>query len=383
MRSLIAVAALVGTVALGSPAQAASVPTLPSGSDSSCVAPSTQTVTELPWAQKWLAPARAWDLTRGRGTTVAVVDSGVGSPASLAGAVESGTTDCRGHGTFLASLVAGRPRDGIGFSGIAPAATVLAVPITTTADVASPVRLAAPDGLAHGIIDAVEQNADVVLIGANANTGSDALRYAVRVASAANVLVVAGVGTVDRNGRPLGAYPAAYPEVLGVGAIEANGVAAPFSAAGGDVDLAAPGVGIVGAGPSGDGHYAADGTAMAAAFVAGTAALVRAYRPDLDADGVVARLRFTAVPPPTLPRDAALGFGTVNPAGAVGDEIPADVGVTAAPPSVAAVAVPARPKPDHAAEFAAVAITGGSTVLLVVGWTIHMVLSRSRTRRSS
>src|SRR5690349_5384550 len=42
-----------------------------------CTTPTNVMWPEVPWAQQRLAGQRAWDLTRGEGITVAVIDTGV------------------------------------------------------------------------------------------------------------------------------------------------------------------------------------------------------------------------------------------------------------------------------------------------------------------
>jgi len=87
----------------------------------------------MPWPQQQMAPERAWELTRGDGVTVAVVDTGVSADSGpLTGAVRDGVDvapgsnggdaddDCIGYGTFVAGLIAARPREGVGFAGVAP-----------------------------------------------------------------------------------------------------------------------------------------------------------------------------------------------------------------------------------------------------------------------
>ena len=93
----------------------------------------------VPWAQQEFRPARLWGFTRGAGQVVAVVDSGVSATApALSGAVlpglnavtgGPGDTDCIGHGTFAAGIIAARPAPGAGFAGLAPAARILPVDV--------------------------------------------------------------------------------------------------------------------------------------------------------------------------------------------------------------------------------------------------------------
>src|ERR1700749_276236 len=81
-----------------------------------------------------LDPAAAWRFSRGDGQLVAVLDTGVRPGPRLPGVqpggdfVETtdGLTDCDGHGTLVAGLIAGQPADD-GFSGVAPAARVLSI----------------------------------------------------------------------------------------------------------------------------------------------------------------------------------------------------------------------------------------------------------------
>lgn len=95
------------------------------GSDPTAVTPS----------QAALNLGAAWQFSRGEGQLVAVLDSGV-RPGPRLPNVEAGgdfveatdgLTDCDGHGTLVAGIVAGQPSDEDGFSGVAPAARVLSI----------------------------------------------------------------------------------------------------------------------------------------------------------------------------------------------------------------------------------------------------------------
>ena len=107
-----------------------------------------------------------------------------------------------------------------------------------------------------------------------------------------DVIVVASAGN---DGRTRPQWPAAYDDVLAVASVSLADRPSSFTNRGSWIDVAAPGEGVVSAFPRA--VYARwDGTSMAAPFVAGQAALLRAQRPDADEEDVAVRIRGTAVP---------------------------------------------------------------------------------------
>jgi type VII secretion-associated serine protease mycosin len=309
-------------------------------------------VTEQPWPQRRLALERVWPLTTGAGVAVAVVDTGVdGRHPLLAGHVLPGAdvvagggpadVDCVGHGTFVAGLIAGQRRPGIGFSGVAPGATILPVRQTNGDDGTAAT-------LAAGIRTAVDLGATVVNVSITVAATSPVLEDAVRYARARDVVIVAAAGNDAENGNPM-QYPAAYPGVVAVGAVDPADQRTDFSETGTGVSVLAPGVDLVAPGAGGAGMVTgAKGTSFAASFVSGVAALVRAYHPALTAAQVKHRIEVTADHPParSLP-DPKLGFGVVNPYRAVTGVLPEELGPIATP-TRAAIAVASRPpaEPD-------------------------------------
>lgn len=342
-------------------------------------------VHSLPWAQQWLAPQRAWPVTRGSGVVVAVLDSGVAaSVPQLAGRVEAGvdvlaagpaTTDCTGHGTFAAGLIAAASAPGVGFVGVAPAATILPVRVADGGSVSAAV-------LAEGVRAAVDRGANVIDVPVTVPASTPGLASAVGYARSHDVVVVAGVADgagTDPTADPRG-YPAAYPSVLSVAALAADGTLTPAQS-GAAAELAAPGADLVSVGPGGGGQVTGEGTGFAASLVAGTAALVRAYWPHLDAAGVVHRLEATADPPPDGQGTSQIRWGEVNPASAVGALLPEEWPGGVLPASASTGVHVVRPvPPGHRATVVALGVLGLAAVLATAGWLLGYAIPAGRHR---
>ncbi|RKS72669.1 type VII secretion-associated serine protease mycosin [Motilibacter peucedani] len=394
MRALLRAAALLAAAAVP---VVGGVPLAPARAATSRCATTPDQQVARPWQQSRLQPGRVWPLTRGAGVTVAVIDSGVDATSPhLRGAVDVGPdvlgrpgggsgVDCSGHGTEVASLVAGRVLAGTPFAGIAPEARVLSIRQTERLEQGQP--RGTTNGMATAIRAAVAAGARVINISATAEGSTPALKAAVDYAVAHDVVVVAAAGNDDGT-RPAGDdgstpptyYPAAYPEVLAVAATDSADARADTSHAADYVDVAAPGQQVVVAGANGPGRYAVvTGTSFATPLVAGTVALVRAYLPQLTAAQVVARIEATADAPPAG-RDAGVGAGVVDPYAAVTAVLPAEgaAGVHSAPP-VAAAALPV-PRHAHRTSLIGVVLAAaglGAAALLAV---VALVLPRGRRR---
>ncbi|MFF2328601.1 MULTISPECIES: S8 family serine peptidase [unclassified Streptomyces] len=276
-----------------------------------------------PWAQQRLDLEQANRYTRGHDVLVAVVDTGVSPQAyGLAGRVRAtgaAARDCVGHGTFLAGLIAASAMPESGFAGVAPEARVLAERGTDQWGRASAAQVA------QGIESAVAAGARVVDVSAALPENTAQLQAAVDHAIAKDVLLVAPAApdtqpgtTADQPSDPPPAryWPASADGVLSVVDVDIDGsrpdgVPEPERA-----ELAAPGSGITGIGPSGTGNYVAGGASVAAAFVVGTAVLVRARLPQLTAAQSAARLKATAAHATVPLLDPAGALSTVLPSGA-------------------------------------------------------------------
>lgn len=323
------------------------------------------------------------DITRGAGVTVAVIDTGVDAGhRDLAGAVMpgidllpdpigDGRDDLDGHGTAMAGLIAARGHgDDDGVLGVAPAAKVL--PIRTGIG-----GYGSSSYMTEAVAFAKRRGARVVNM--SFGTSDDTpLREAVRAAQAADMVLVSSSGNKGAIGDD---YPAKYPEVLAVGAVDDRGRIGKISVTGSHVDLTAPGVDIVSPGVFGSGYRVASGTSDATAIVSGAAALIRAKYPDLTAAEVVHRLTATATDAGAPGRDDAYGYGRLNLLKALTADVPA-LAPSAPAAGPGATAGPAVADSDPAPRRTSPLVIGGvaiGLVLLLGGGVIALLLRRQRT----
>jgi subtilisin len=229
---------------------------------------------EIPWGVERVGAPTFWKQTKGQGIKVAVIDTGISSKhPDLRGQVKGrvtiaskgeGSTRMDGHGTHVAGTIAAiANRRGI--VGVAPAVELYDV------------RAFAADGTAtiadivEGINWSVENGMHVINMSFGTPEDNYALHHAVKQAARAGIVMVASAG--NNGGKP--EYPAAYREVVAVGAIDRDNRLASFSSRGPGIDVFAPGVGIKSTWLNGS-YRVLDGTSMAAAHISGLYALMLA-----------------------------------------------------------------------------------------------------------
>ncbi|MER5770561.1 type VII secretion-associated serine protease mycosin [Streptomyces sp. NPDC001985] len=288
------------------------------------------------WGLDALNTDEAWRTSKGAGITVAVLDTGVDDQhPDLLGNVLPGKDligfgATRGdrawarHGTAMAGIIAAHghgPAGGDGVMGIAPEAKILPVRvILESGDKArDKARNSRGTALAKGIRWAADHGADVINLSlgddsesAHAEAGEDA---AVRYALSKGAVVVASAGNGGEKGDRV-SYPAAYPGVIAVTAVDRYGTHASFSTQRWYATVNAPGVDVVIPDPDRK-YYQGWGTSAAAAFVSGAVALVRSAHPELTPAQIKKLLAETARDSPENGRDDAKGYGMVDPAAAI------------------------------------------------------------------
>ena len=269
------------------------------------------------WAQLRLAIDGAWDLSRGNGVMVAVLDSGVdGRIEQLSGRVTVGAdvtvgngrgdTDCLGTGTAMASIIAANTGIQQTPVGLAPDATVLPVRMVGKSGTAR------PTDAANAIEVAVSAGTSVVALGSHVDLSAPAVAASLTTALNHDVVVVAGA-PIKPVTLPAASEPKATGALLLVGGVGAdNKLVEEYQPDA--VEVVAPGADVLGIGPGKAGTLSYSGTRFAVAFVAGQAALVRAAYPELNATQIEERIRSTADAVGDQTPDGRYGAGMINPA---------------------------------------------------------------------
>ncbi len=392
-------AVAVGVVALliGAHPAAAAAPLAPRLAPAACHPVSTSTVPfppETVWPLRRLQPELAWPLSTGRGVVVAVIDSGVSDdPPWLAGKVQDGVDfapdgaitggvgKCdesdAGHGTLVASIIAGRRiPDDDKFYGVAPDATILPIRVTQKD---TPSRQDTFPGLvAQAITKAVDKGAKVINLSlASAPTAE--LQNAVNYALSKKVVLVAAAGNGGSQGQQP-AYPAMYDGVLAVAGIDEHDKQVLTSLPGNYVKVAAPGVKIVGPTALGGGclNRVNGGTSFAAPYVSGVAALILSYDSTATPEEVIRRIIQTADHPPEG-WNPEVGYGVVNPYRAVASIIPPK-DFAPVEPTGALPAAPNTHDPLRSVKLAAtwIAVLGIFAAAFVLAATATARLGRAR-----
>ncbi|TDD83286.1 S8 family serine peptidase [Actinomadura rubrisoli] len=339
-------------------------------------------ITVEPWAQRRLDFEQAWDITRGRGVTVAVVDSGIETAhpqlrGKVAGSFDAtGTTpaDCFGHGTEVAGIIAGtdmRKRK-VPFVGVAPQVRLLNAKFTTGQSTTD------NSLLPRAITWAAEHGAKVINVSVDA-PDTPALRRAVLTAQRRDALVVASAGNVaeDQRGKESAAYPASYPGVLSVAAVDEAGTISNFSNHKTRIDVSAPGQNVIST--LGDGYVGGlQGTSFGAPYAAGVAALVRSRHPRLSYQQVINRILITA----EGGNGQGSGHGMISPMQAVSAVLDPNArpDQNGARPLGGSVPI-GRPAPvDHRSRNIALGVAGGALTLAALVAFGGAVIPRGRER---
>ena len=266
----------------------------------------------------------AWMLAgETEGITVAVLDAGVSpSHPDLAGQLvdgrnfSDGPADAWGHGfndhgTRVSGVISAVHDNGLGIAGVSRGARIMSVRVLND------FNLAFPSDAAPGVVWAADNGADILNMSFGWNDdapgGLEVLHDAIRYAHESGLLLVASTGnssSIDVN------YPAAFPEVIAVGATDNRDKLWANSTQGPEVSVVAPGKDILTlmSDPfDPDTLYGfSNGTSFAAPFVSGAAAVIWSEYPELTNEELRDLLQRTAVDGGPAGFDDSYGHGRVD-----------------------------------------------------------------------
>ncbi len=227
------------------------------------------------------------------------------------------------HGTEVSGIVGARGNNSLGSTALNWNTKIM--PLQALSDEG----VGYTSGITAAIYYAVDNGAQVINLSLGTYANDPAMQTAVRYATAHGVVIVAAAGncgTADQDGCadvPAGtiAYPAAYADVIAVGASTSTDQRAGFSSYGQTLDVVAPGYGVP-ASPSWSSAnqtslYSGSlyGTSFAAPQVASLVALIKSLRPSSSVADITALIDATATKPSAmngLVYTPQLGHGIIN-----------------------------------------------------------------------
>ncbi len=272
------------------------------------------------WNLEAIQVPQAWQMSTGEGVIVAVLDTGIAyetydmfvQAPDLAGTNfvagydfvndDPHPNDDQGHGTHVAGTIAQTTNNGKGVASVAYNATVMPIKVLDLSGQGSYA------GIIQGITYAVGNGADIINLSLSGRAISQALKEAIDQAYANGVIVVAAAG----NSNSAVEYPAAFENVIAVGAMDIKETRAKYSNFGPELDIIAPGgdnstdINQDGLGDGivqqtfKNGQYSIfkyafmEGTSMATPHVSGVIALMLAANPDANPEQIKSILVSTA-----------------------------------------------------------------------------------------
>lgn len=275
------------------------------------------------YAQDKINAKKAWDKgIYGKGVKVAIIDSGIDLKNSEVKPKKSisfitekngdnSAQDYDGHGTFIASLIAGTHENEY-VDGVAPKAELYVAKVLDSTG----------SGYYSSVIQAIDwaisQNVDVINLSLGNNLDDAAVHNAIQKATEKGIIIVAGAGNKGTSSTSKNSiqYPAKYDEVIAIGSTNYGNQRGQFSkltysATGEQLDFVAPGVYNVGVGLNGDYIYSS-GTSNSTAIATGLVALYLESDKSLNSKNIRSTLANTSLDLGDKGKDTSYGYGLLQ-----------------------------------------------------------------------
>jgi subtilisin family serine protease len=235
----------------------------------------TQPPETLSWGIARIFADLAWSSTKGAGIKLAILDTGIDlDHPDLQNNIKGNINfikpkktgdDDNGHGTHVAGIAAAVDNE-IGVIGTGPEIYLYAVKVLDKKG----------NGWLSDLIEAlnwcVENRIQVINMSFGSTTDNPSFHEAIINAYNAGILMISSAGNNGSSGGTI-EFPARYPEVIAVSAVDQFNRFASFSSFGPEIELIAPGLNILSTYRNGS-YALMEGTSMASPFVSGTAALL-------------------------------------------------------------------------------------------------------------
>lgn len=213
--------------------------------------------------------------TDGEKVKIAILDSGIDYSESInvvkrknfmGDEISPLYEDNTGHGTAIAGIIASNGENGT-VKGINPYVEIYSARILDTENKASMSKVV------ESIYWAIEEDVDIINISFGTTQYSEILHNAIKEATAKGILVFAASGNQGKSEESTVEYPAAFEEVVAVGATNPAGEMAEMTSRGEELDILAPGINIHSIGWM-DMEVICSGTSMAVPHAVGVASLL-------------------------------------------------------------------------------------------------------------
>lgn len=271
----------------------------------------------IDWGVSLVQAPQVWSKTRGEAIKILLLDTGADyrhpdlnanfkAGKNFTTSQTNDYLDRQGHGTHCAGIICGADQNYLGIVGVAPAADLYIGKVLNDNGGGS------IDWLIKGIQYGIEKKVDIISmsLGASFDPGEE-LHNVIKEARENGIIIVAAAGNEAGEVN----WPAAYDEVIAVGAIDQAFDSADFSNFGEAVDVTAPGVDIYSSFP-GNRYAKLSGTSMATPIVTGVIALLQAYARkkgiEADSDKIFEMIKTRSVDIGEQGADQHFGNGIIN-----------------------------------------------------------------------